>query len=199
MRLLTILLAAVLLFNLCGCTKCDLNKQSLQHTANIAETTDPAKEVAVKQGVVVEQTPTVTNNVSEFSGVAVEIFYASSKQDPDVMEPDKTYPVKIALQAANDKELLIKAIELMIAGPSKDDKKDGFYTTIPEGTKINSVSIDKDIISIDFNSKLNEGGGSCDMSQRRSQIENTIRHLPFAKDKKINITVEGDNAQVLQP
>lgn len=132
-------------------------------------------------------------------GLAVEIFYASMAKDPDSLSPNVTYPSKMTVSGADKEEAAENALKMLLAGPSPEDKDKGFYSAIPEGTKLNFVKKEGGRIIADFSSKLNEGGGSCDMQQRRSQIENTLKSIYTDPDDEIIISVEGNSEQVLQP
>ena len=183
-----LLILFVLLF-LCGCSL-GLDKNSLQHS--ISKSPSLSGE---KNSPIVSESPS-----NKTDNVFVSVFYANSKTDPDVSKPEDTYPVKINFSAeGSEQELALKTMEMLIKGPDEKSKKDGFYTTIPPETKIQSIIIDQNSIAVDFNKKINAGGGSCEMTQRRSQIENTLKSLPGAAGKKIIISADGDSEKVLQP
>ncbi len=197
-NLFTVLFAFAFILS-AGCAKFDLNKSEVQHT--ISKTTAPVATQDSHKTLDSPQ-PNVTavksSNISQQPQLA-QIYFASKEKDPDVMEPEKTYPVKTEIQADNDEQAVRQALEKLLKGPSETEKKEGYYTTIPEGTKINSIKIDNGTIAVDFSKDLNLGGGSCDMAQRRSQIENTVNNLPALKERKFIISVEGDDEKVLQP
>ncbi|MDQ7824661.1 MAG: GerMN domain-containing protein [Candidatus Eremiobacteraeota bacterium] len=130
---------------------------------------------------------------------SAKVFYANSVKDPEVLNPEITYPIEIGLAADKDEEAVKKLIDELIKGPADQFKKQGYYTTLPPHTKLNSVKIEQGMIQVDFNDRINEGGGSCEMDQRRSQIENTLKNLPGNPVKKVVISVNGDTQNVLQP
>jgi len=73
----------------------------------------------------------------------------------------------------------------------------GYITSIPSGTRLRRLDITSGVATADFNSALNEGGGSCMMASRRAQIEQTL--LQFPDIEQVVITVDGDATTALQP
>lgn len=195
-----LLLCAVSAFLLSGCGGFNLDRSALQH--NVPKNTESVSgRKSVEGGMDARQAegkqktpPAVRTKTSE-----ILVYYANEKNDPDLLQPEKTYPVTIETEGKTDEDIARQALEMLIAGPEKEMTESGFYTTLPENTKINSIMITDNSISVDFDKNLNSGGGSCEMQQRRSQIESTLEHLPMAKDKKIIISVEGSQDKALQP
>ena len=67
------------------------------------------------------------------------------------------------------------ALWVLLAGPSEEELKDGYYTNINQGVKINNFKIDKGVAYVDFDKTLEEGlAGSCLVTAVRSQIEQTL-------------------------
>ncbi len=128
-----------------------------------------------------------------------KLFYANSQKDPEEQNPDVTYPIEVSIKAENEDELVRKMIDRLVKGPEGSYKDQGYYTSLPSDTKINSVKIEGETLSIDFNDSINMGGGSCMMEQRRSQIENTLLNIPGKGIKKVIISVNGDSQDVMQP
>ena len=131
--------------------------------------------------------------------VMAKLFYANSQKDPEEQNPDVTYPIEVSIKAENEDELVRKMIDRLVKGPEGSYKDQGYYTSLPSDTKINSVKIEGETLSIDFNDSINMGGGSCMMEQRRSQIENTLLNIPGKGIKKVIISVNGDSQDVMQP
>ncbi len=131
--------------------------------------------------------------------LAASVFYASSLKDPDGLSPDVTYPSGVSVSGATKEEAAENALKRLIAGPTPDEEKAGFYSAIPKGVKLNYVRRSGNRIVADFSKKLNEGGGSFDMQQRRSQIENTLRSIYKDSSDEVVISVDGNTEQALQP
>jgi len=79
---------------------------------------------------------------------------------------------------------------------------DNIYSAIPVNTRILSFGYEDNKAIVNFNSYLNQGGGSCEMQARRSQIEQTLKGLNNVSGlriRNVEIQVEGDSATALQP
>lgn len=131
--------------------------------------------------------------------VSAKVFFANSEKDPEDLNPEVTYPIEISIEAEKEDEMIRKLLQQLINGPPAPYKKQGYYTSLPKDTRINFVKVKGDIVQVDFGESLNSGGGSCMMDQRRSQIENTLLHIPGKAVKKVVISVNGDTQNVLQP
>lgn len=138
-------------------------------------------------------------NVSLSQDLVVSIYYASSKEDPDGLKPEDTYPSEVKISAGNREEVAKKALEMLISGPKEKEKENGLYSSIPTDTSVNYVKFKDNKVVADFSKNLNSGGGSFDMTQRRSQIENTLRSIYPDKNIEIAISVDGSEDQALQP
>ncbi|MHC1716731.1 MAG: GerMN domain-containing protein [Candidatus Dojkabacteria bacterium] len=126
----------------------------------------------------------------------VDVYFGSSKEDPDSLNCDTTYK----LERSIPKTLGIgrASLELLLVKPISDEKEKGYFTSIPDGVRVNSLRISDGTAYADFNEKLTEGvGGSCLTSRIRSQIENTLKQ--FDTVKNVVISVNGSTEGVLQP
>ncbi|GEM_PF-1905520 len=183
--LLLLLLSALLPV---GCTgKTGLDGERLQHTF-------PSPHSSSMTGVHAPPSPAPSSDRME-----VKIFFANSEKDPQEEKPDITYPITLTFKSEAPEEIARKMLEQLITGPAEPYKKQGYYTALDPATKINSVKIENETIHLDFNNKINEGGGSCIMDQRRSQIEHTFLNMPGIKIRKVAISVNGNTENVLQP
>lgn len=183
---------AVILAILQGCTsKTGLNVKELQHSFPNAKANNQVG-TSVTPGISL-QSPEPGKSIS------AKIFFANSNKDPDVLKPEVTYPVEIPIKTGNKEETIRAIVEELIKGPPDSYKREGYYTTLPPETAVNSIREEDDTIKVDFNDRINEGGGSCTMDQRRSQIENTLMNVPQYSVKKVIISVNGDTQNVLQP
>ena len=93
-----------------------------------------------------------------------------------------------------------EALNMMLSGPTADEKAQGFSTAIPAGTKLQDYKLKDGTATVDFSKEmLNYGGGSARVQAIVSQITNTIISNDKAV-KVVNITVDGKPAdEVLQP
>ena len=127
----------------------------------------------------------------------IKVYFATSKTagqddfDCKYLESvNKEVPKSIAVARA--------ALTALLAGPSVNDKTNGFYTAINSNVKINSLTIDDGVARVDFNEQIQfQVGGSCQVSTIREQINKTL--LQFPTVKSVIISVNGDVEQALQP
>ncbi len=93
-------------------------------------------------------------------------------------------------------EILESTIIKMLKGPGEKN----LYSFIPEGTRLNSLEINNNIVYLDFTEELqNYGGGSYNVLHIREQLEKTL--FQFSEIKNYCVTVEGKTEKdgVLQP
>lgn len=89
------------------------------------------------------------------------------------------------------------ALTELLKGPTGEEKVEGYFTSLPEGVVLNGLDIEEGTAYADFNGTLNEGGGSCMMESRSSQITETLKQFPSVEN--VIISVNGDTETVLQP
>jgi spore germination protein GerM len=124
-------------------------------------------------------------------------------QLPTITEPAPTTPAQpveqtveiywpITVNEANQPEqVLTAALEKLLAGTTEAD----VASTIPQGTALNSVSIESDGVYIDLSAEFKSGGGSASMTGRLAQILYTATTLQ--PDAKVWISVAGEPLEVL--
>lgn len=95
-------------------------------------------------------------------------------------------------------DALRASIELLLEGPSETEKKAGFQTSIPAGTKLMGVDVRDGVARLQFNQALDEGvAGSCMVGMIRSQIEQTAQQ--FSGIQQVVLSIDGRTEDVLQP
>ncbi len=90
-------------------------------------------------------------------------------------------------------------IEELLKGPSNEKKEQGIFTAIPSGTELLNVSIEKEVLLLDFNEKLEAGAKEKEnRSLIREQIVNTTeeagRFLSEVLWEEVIITIEGKDS-----
>lgn len=85
----------------------------------------------------------------------------------------------------------------LLDGPTKDERAQGFFTSIPAGAGLKSLVISNNVATPDFTAWMNQVGGSCRVASIRSQIEHTLKQFPSVSE--VIIKVEGNNEEALQP
>lgn len=117
---------------------------------------------------------------------------ATSEQD----ECKRVYPIIRYVQKTE--EVAKTALEELLKGPTEEEKSKGYFTNIPMGSKLNSISIVSEGAKADFGQTVQSGGGSCSMAGRVAQIEATLKQFPTVNS--ITISVDGKTgAEIFQP
>ena len=102
---------------------------------------------------------------------------------------DRVIPKTVATAKASLEELL--------NGPTEAEKAQGYFTSIPAGSKPNSISIVDGQALVDFNEATESGGGSCSMASRTAQITKTLLQFPTVTSVKLSIN--GRTQDIFQP
>jgi len=89
------------------------------------------------------------------------------------------------------------SIAELLKGPTDAELAQGYTTSIPVDTALNSLVIGDRTAKADFTRSLEPGGGSCRVTAIRSQIEETLRQ--FDTVDNVVISVEGNSETALQP
>ena len=88
-----------------------------------------------------------------------------------------------------DKSRISIAMAELLKGPSKKEKKAGFYTEIPSTTKLIEITETPKEVTINISKDFESGGGSTSMIMRFEQLVNTA--LDAAKDKPVYLELNG--------
>lgn len=83
-------------------------------------------------------------------------------------------PSSVKLSASGNRDLLQAAIEQLLAGQPKNQ---ALSTTIPETTKLLSLTVKEDGVHVDLSDDFTKGGGSTSMTARLGQIIYTASSL----------------------
>jgi spore germination protein GerM len=98
---------------------------------------------------------------------------------------------KIGFYGKSIQNKVESAIKELIKGPTEEEKKEGFSTSLNENTRLLNVSIEGDTVNLDFSKEVEEGGGTLLMESRIAQIVYTATQ--FEGIKKVRFLIEGKN------
>ena len=125
----------------------------------------------------------------------VQVFFNNNNLDPEI-SCNKVFPAEREIY----KTLAVAeaALTELLKGPNQAEKNQGYSSNIPEGVKIQDLSINNGIAKVDFNQALQEMvGGSCRVSAIRAEITQTL--LQFPSVREVVISINGQIEDILQP
>jgi hypothetical protein len=88
-------------------------------------------------------------------------------------------------------------VESLVAGPDGGEKAAGAVAPFPEDSDVNSVVLRDGALTVDFNERLRNVGGSCAATAIRHSVTRTLSQLPSVK--RVVITAGGSETLALQP
>jgi len=125
----------------------------------------------------------------------VRVYFGNSRLDPEA-SCDKVYPVARRVERSTQAARI--SLEELLRGVTAQEKNDDYFTSIPNGAKINSLVIENKTAFVDFSDDLEKGvGGSCRVLTIRGQIEATLKQFPTVDS--VIISINGRIDDILQP
>jgi len=126
----------------------------------------------------------------------VTVFFPNFIENPTMEDCSLVYPVERVVRYRKSLEAAV--LNEVLAGVSKEEDEQGFYTSIPSEALWQDIDIVNGVASVDFNDALDENvGGSCLISTIRSQIEQTLMQVPGVDT--VRISINGESELILQP
>jgi len=127
--------------------------------------------------------------------IVVKAYFNNSKMDPEA-SCNTVFPVdKIIFKTSAPARA---ALEELLKGPTKQEKAEGFFTSINPGVKIEKLTIENNTARVEFDEQLEfQVGGSCRVSAIRAQIVETLKQFSTVKD--VVISINGRTKDILQP
>lgn len=97
-----------------------------------------------------------------------------------------------------------EAVKALLGGPTDDERRSGYATAIPAGTRFNDLTIDGGVARVDL-SRAFESGGGLGLSLRLAQVVCTLDAFPtvegvrFVLDGRLVDVLSGDGLVVDKP
>ena len=88
-------------------------------------------------------------------------------------------------------------VEALIDGADGAEKAAGAVSPFPQGSDVNSVVLRAGVLTVDFNERLRNVGGSCAATAIRHSVTRTLGQLPTVR--RVVITAGGSEKLALQP
>jgi spore germination protein GerM len=115
----------------------------------------------------------------------VYVFFVKQENDRTIIQPVKR-KIKYYGRIENKIETAMKEL---LKGPTEEEKKNGFSTSLNENTRILNLSIEGDTVNLDFSKDVEEGGGTLLMETRIAQIVYTSTQFPGIE--RVRFLIEG--------
>jgi hypothetical protein len=97
-----------------------------------------------------------------------------------------------------------EAMKALLAGPTEEERRNGFSTAIPDGTRFNALTITDGVARVDL-SRSFEAGGGLGLALRLAQVVctldafDTVTGVRFALDGRLVDVLSGDGLIVDRP
>ena len=126
----------------------------------------------------------------------VKVFFGNSIFDPEVLDCQKNFAVERTIPKTV--AVARAALEELLAGPTDEEKAEGYFTSINPGVKVQSLIVAGGIANVDFDEQLEfQVGGSCRVAAIASQIIETLKQFSTVGD--VVISINGRTEDILQP
>lgn len=70
------------------------------------------------------------------------------------------------------------SLELLLRGPSAAERRAGYSTAVPSGTRIRALALRGGVLTVDLTRRFESGGGSMSMLLRVAQVVHTATRFP---------------------
>jgi hypothetical protein len=167
--------------------------QHSPYTASLWLTRDPGSSV------VIEALEYSAKDGSEINNVRVRQPFAMESIAAVLYFPDEncTAVEPYTRQIPKTISLARLLVETLVAGPTADERARGAAIPFPRGSRVQSVILRDGVITVDFNERLQNVGGSCRTQMIRESVTQTLKRLPAVKE--VVITAGGSRELALQP
>lgn len=139
---------------------------------------------------------TIPVSFADYQSLIVKVFFGNQQLDPAALDCAKVFPVD--REIAKTTAVGWAALEELLKGPDFLNQQNGYFSSINQGVKINSLEIKDGLAKVDFDEQLeNQLAGSCRVTAIRAQITETLKQ--FASVETVEISINGRTEDILQP
>ena len=156
-------------------------------------TRDPGNRITVEAFEYSAKDGSVTNKATVEKPFSVELVEATLYFSDENCTGVKPYTRRIPKSISMARLL----VETLVQGPTADERSRGAAVAFPEGSAVQSVILRDGTLTVDFNERLQNVGGSCRAQMIRAAVTETLKRLPAVK--KVVITAGGSEKLALQP
>ncbi len=134
--------------------------------------------------------PDLSAGQSKVNTDEVVIFFSKAKGAENITEA-VTRPVP----SVNQQNQLEFAIQQLLIGPNNDESIHGYFSEIPKGARLLSITKTDKEITVDLSKQFTSGGGANSMAQRLTELKSTIKDIE--PSKPVYVTIEGQSLELL--
>lgn len=120
----------------------------------------------------------------------VTIFFSKYQGSQAIVEP-----VKRAVPESSQTDPLSFAVQELLKGPTPEERTQGFFSEIPQGTQLLGVRQQGDRVIVDLSKQFEAGGGSNSMVQRLEELKKTSYSVD--SQHQLEVFVEGKPLETL--
>ncbi|MGM0441141.1 MAG: GerMN domain-containing protein [Elusimicrobiota bacterium] len=133
----------------------------------------------------------VIDKKSEKENREIDIFFIRVKDGQEEL-------ASVSRDVAPGDNIEKSALKALLAGPTEEEKEEGYLTAINDGVKILSFTIEDKKARVSFDKSIEKNvAGSATVTAIRNQIESTLTQ--FDSINYVEIQVEGKTDDILQP
>jgi len=154
-------------------------------------------KTALEQSPVTKELNQLIENRSE--KIKVKLYFSTVNNDACEADVFKQIEIK---NPSEDLALIPQVIDLLLTAKTDGNLDDGWFSGLPVPAKLLSFGYEDGKVTLNFNTEMNVGGGSCMMGLRRQQLEKTtfsLNEISELKIKTVEIQVDGETETALQP
>lgn len=129
--------------------------------------------------------------------MTVKLYFGNAIFNPGSPDCSLVYPVERVIPFTE--AVATATLNELIKGPTVEEEKKGYISSIPDGVKVNSIKMEGSTLMIDFNEAAINGGGSCGQLAKRSSLFTTLQQFPTVKNIKMTVNGKGETNDFFQP
>lgn len=140
--------------------------------------------------------PVIFNNTAQKT-MNVKLYFPNKIFNPESFDCSLVYPITRIIPYTE--AVASATLDELIKGPTKEEEKNGYFGVIPDGTKVNSITMTKGVLLIDFNQIVIGGGGSCGQVAKFNSFMTTLKQFSTVKDVQMTVLGKGNTEDIFQP
>lgn len=150
------------------------------------EVFDRDPETGQERGTV--QIPVVILTPVEGDSVRTIYAYFPNRDLGSIADCSLVFPLAREL-SGDSRSLARAAVYYLLRGVTEEEKGEGYFSRIPDGLRLNSITLEEGLATLDFSHHLMQLDRSCGIDRVRSQIEQTLAQ--FQTVDAVVIRVDG--------